>query len=86
MRKLVARVDQVTFSGPQALRQGQEVVYVTERAVFRLTAAGVTLVEIAPGVDLARDVLERMDFPPLMPQAPVSMAAAHFREQDAPDR
>jgi acyl CoA:acetate/3-ketoacid CoA transferase len=44
LRKLVRNVDQITFSGPQALRQGQEVVYVTERAVFRLTARDVTLV------------------------------------------
>ena len=77
-----ARVDQITFSGPQALRQGQEVVYVTERAVFRLTAEGVALVEIAPGVDLARDVLARMEFRPAMPQPPATMAAAHFEEAD----
>ncbi|NDP41302.1 MAG: acyl CoA:acetate/3-ketoacid CoA transferase, partial [Aromatoleum sp.] len=82
VRKLVQHVDQITFSGSQALRQGQEVVYVTERAVFRLTAHGVTLVEIAPGVDLARDVLDHMEFRPVMPQAPANMAAAHFEEAD----
>jgi acyl CoA:acetate/3-ketoacid CoA transferase len=48
VRKLVQRVDQVTFSGAQALRQRQEIVYVKERAVFRLTAKGVVLAEIAP--------------------------------------
>lgn len=64
IRKLVPDVDQITFSGAQALKQRQEVVYVTERAVFRLTDAGVELTEIAPGVDLERDVLACMSFRP----------------------
>jgi acyl CoA:acetate/3-ketoacid CoA transferase len=82
VRKLVRAVDQITFSGAQALRQRQEAVYVTERAVFRLTADGLALTEIAPGVDLERDVLERMDFEPVLPQAPTTMAAAHFEAHD----
>ncbi len=82
VRKMVRHVDQITFAGPQALRQGQEIVYVTERAVFRLTAEGVVLTEIAPGVDLTRDVLDRMDFRPVTPQVPAKMAAAHFEAHD----
>lgn len=62
--KLVERVAHVTFSGPQALRNGQEVLYVTERAVFRLEPGGVALTEVAPGIDIERDVLARMDFAP----------------------
>jgi propionate CoA-transferase len=82
VRKMVQHVDQITFAGPQALRQGQQIVYVTERAVFRLTDTGIALVEIAPGVDLMRDVLDRMAFVPVMAQAPATMATAHFEEAD----
>jgi acyl CoA:acetate/3-ketoacid CoA transferase len=62
--KLVARVAHVTFSGSQALRNAQEVLYVTERAVFRLEDGGVALIEVSPGIDVERDVLSRMGFSP----------------------
>jgi propionate CoA-transferase len=62
--KLVAGVEHVTFSGAQARANRQEVIYVTERAVFRLDRGGVALVELVPGVDLRRDVLDRMGFAP----------------------
>ena len=64
--KCVAGVGQITFSGDRARREGQRVLYVTERAVFRLTADGVELVEIAPGVDPERDVLKHMALRPLV--------------------
>ena len=56
-------VDQVSFSGPRAVAQGQEILYVTERCVMRLEREGVTVVELAPGADLRRDVLDQAGFP-----------------------
>jgi propionate CoA-transferase len=60
--KLVTRVQEVSFSGPRALAQGQRVLYVTDRCVMELRASGVTVTEIAPGIDLHRDVLARAQF------------------------
>ena len=61
--KIVSEVDQVSFSGRRARAQGQEATYVTERCVIRLTDDGLTVTEIAPGVDLQRDVLDRAATP-----------------------
>lgn len=65
-RKFVQKVEQISFSGKQAIANGQEILYITERAVFRLTPDGVMLIEVAPGVDLDRDILSKMDFKPLI--------------------
>ncbi len=66
VRKFVDHVGQVSFSGQIASQKGQDVLYVTERAVFRLNADGVELIELAPGIDLQRDVLDLMSFRPIM--------------------
>lgn len=64
VKKFVTRVEEITFSSQYARQQSQQVSYVTERAVFRLVEGGLELTEIAPGVDLERDVLAQMAFRP----------------------
>lgn len=72
--KFVDKVDQITFSGELAASNGKEILYVTERAVFKLAKEGLTLTEIAPGVDLQRDILSHMGCKPIV--------AADLKEMD----
>lgn len=64
--KFVDNVYKIIFSGDQAMKYGKEILYVTERAVFRLTEKGLTLEEVSPGVDIDRDILSKMEFRPIM--------------------
>ena len=63
IKKFVRDVEQITFSGRRAAETKQDVMYITERATFRLIDGVVTLTELAPGVDLDRDVLSLIEFP-----------------------
>lgn len=79
-RKFVEAVEHVTFSGAVAVKRGQRVLYVTERCVFALTEDGLELTEVAPGIDIERDVLALMDFKPLTRRDPVLMDPRIFRD------
>lgn len=63
LKKLVNAVEHVTFSGRRAIEQGQDITYVTERCVMKLTPDGIVLTEIAPGVDLQAHILDQSEFP-----------------------
>lgn len=76
-RKFVADVSQVTFSGQQAAKREQEILYVTERCVFRLDGDALRLAEVAPGIDVERDVLRLLPFRPRV-DSPALMDAAIF--------
>ena len=78
--KFVHKVYRNLFSGIQALRFGKEVLNVTERAVFRLTRGKLVLEEVAPGVDVDKDVLTRMEFRPSIDQGVKEMDRRIFRK------
>jgi propionate CoA-transferase len=79
--KIVERVDAITFSAERAIAQGQRVYYITERAVFRLAEHGLELIEIAPGIDLRRDVLELLPFMPVIAEPLQTMDTRLFRPE-----
>jgi len=76
-RKFRGTVEQITFAGRRAAALGQTVLYVTERCVFELTEKGLRLAEVAPGIDIERDILAQMDFKPIVDE-PTPMRACLF--------
>jgi propionate CoA-transferase len=79
--KWVPKVQQITFNGRYARERGQEVMYVTDRSVFRLGETGIELIEVAPGIDLKRDVLERIGFEVMIASPVAPMDARLFRPE-----
>lgn len=75
IRKFVKNVEQVSFSGKLAAEGNREIIYVTERAVFELTTTGLKLVEVAPGIDIQTQILNLMDFEPIVDEVrPMNLA------------
>jgi propionate CoA-transferase len=80
-KKFVDQVEHVTFSGKYARIKNQPVLYVTERCVFKLNEQGMEIVEIAPGIDLEKDILALMDFTPAIKGSPRLMDARIFKPE-----
>ncbi len=81
-KKFVNKCVQVSFSAPMAVEQGKEVLYITERCVFRAVKGGIELIEIAPGIDLQTQILDQMEFTPIIPEGgPKQMPAEIFEEE-----
>lgn len=81
IRKFVNQVQQITFSADYALKLKKKVVFITERCVFVLTENGLMLTEIAPGIDLQRDILANMDYVPLISEDLKLMPEELFRDE-----
>jgi propionate CoA-transferase len=79
-KKFVDEVEHVTFSGAFAAARGQPVLYITERCVFALRRDGLELIEVAPGINIERDILAQMEFKPIIRAEPQLMDARIFRE------
>ena len=81
VKKFVREVEHRTFSGSYSVQRGQPVLYVTERCVFELTREGLELVEVAPGIDIERDILARMEFRPIIRRDPAIMDRRIFSNE-----
>ena len=80
-RKFLKKVEQMTFSGTYARKRKQPVYYVTERCVFLLSQNGLQLIEVAPGIDIDRDILPHMDFKPIIDHKPLTMDKRIFADE-----
>jgi acyl CoA:acetate/3-ketoacid CoA transferase len=81
VRKLVKDVEQVSFSGPRGVLQGQDVTYVTERCVMKLAPEGIVVTEIAPGVELQSNILDQSEFPLIVSPSLREMESRLFRPE-----
>ena len=79
VKKFINQVEHVTFSGKYAMMKNQPVLYITERCVFSLTKEGLELIEIAPGIDIEKDILRQMGFKPIISSPPRLMDERIFK-------
>lgn len=79
IKKFNRQIDQISFSGKLAIEEQREIIYVTERCVFRLTPQGLRLTEVAPGIDVQRDIFDQMEFRPSVAENLELMNPDYFR-------
>ena len=81
LKKFVKKSEQIAYDAPLAVKNGKPALYITERCVFESCAEGLKLIEIAPGVDIEKDILPNMEFAPIIPEGgPKLMPAEIFQE------
>ncbi|MBU1172162.1 MAG: acyl CoA:acetate/3-ketoacid CoA transferase [Proteobacteria bacterium] len=80
-KKFIHAVEQITFSGKYAVEKNQPVLFITERCVFSFGKNGMELIEVAPGIDIEKDILSQMDFKPYCPKEPRLMDERIFKPQ-----
>lgn len=81
IKKFIKNVEQITFSGENANKNNKKITFITERAVFVLTKHGLELIEIAPGIDLQRDIIEQMEFKPIISENLKNMDIRIFKNE-----
>jgi propionate CoA-transferase len=81
VKKFINQVEHITFSGKYAVMKNQPVLYITERCVFSLIKEGMELIEVAPGMDIKKDILPWMDFKPMMKEPVRLMDERIFRPE-----
>ncbi|MBE6821896.1 MAG: acyl CoA:acetate/3-ketoacid CoA transferase [Ruminococcaceae bacterium] len=81
VNKFIEKLEHITFSAKQAIKTNQPILYITERAVFRLTKDGLVLCEIAPGIDLEKDIFAHMPMKPILSPDLKEMDVRIFREE-----
>jgi propionate CoA-transferase len=80
-KKFIKELEQISYAGPFAQERGQEALYITERAVFRRTEAGLELTEIAPGIDIQKDIFDQMEFKPAVSLSLKNMDSRIFKNE-----
>lgn len=80
IKKFINQVRQITFSGDYAIKNGKKVIFITERCVFMLTPDGLMLTEVAPGIDIERDIMHNMEYKPLIAEDLKIMPAFLFND------
>lgn len=80
-KKFIEEVPEITFNGKDAIKRGQEVYYVTERAVFKLTSSGLELIEVAPDIDIEKEIVQQMGFRPIISEKLQVMDARLFSKE-----
>ena len=80
-KKFIKSIEQTTFNAAYGLEKGQDITFITDRCVMKPTEKGLMITEIAPGIDIQKDILDQMDFAPLISEDVIEMDPRIFREE-----